>query len=516
MSLMERVPFAVMLTIGSIAVLVRQCRLWSARHAATSRRDRVLTRGAPAYGVCCALVAVLGIEVIVYAVTGVGLAVFMATLAVTGLAVVVTLVLYGVVWWRERPAPVVGPPTAVPPPAPTAGWVPPTPQAAAMLESRGNGGPAAICSAIALEPLLFVVGRQDAEEWFTEPGPLPLRGTRSPDGRFHLTAYTEGGVPRVLASDVVLRSETLDAQVAALAEQGTLEVDPGTPQHVSVSITVVQRWVATHPGDLGRREHGRLRAIEPVSTTEPLDHGLACAAWHAVMNGIPWNRFGPRGYDQLAARIMMRDAWGIDSARDWQLMLDRLADPQPFGGDVVFDLRRQIGDGAFVPLDAVEALVEAPENVEGNGRALSDRVLADLRRTEAYEGYLREHGVLTEREQVHSLLAWDIGRGAMLARYGLDADYCDESTARWQLERFGLLARRCYDSWPEFGAALVLGRLLWTADLDDAELDDEAYDAERCIEPFTILTRETTSPWRTVPFHPALPAESAPATPEAS
>lgn len=181
----------------------------------------------------------------------------------------------------------------------------------------------------------------------------------------------------------------------------------------------------------------------------------------------------------------------------------------------MFGLRRQIGEGAFVPAATVEAVIEDPENVEMNGRAVSDQVLADLRRTEAYEGYLREHGVLAEWEQVHSLLAWDIGRGAMLARYGLDARYCDGSTARWQLERFGLLARRCYDSWPEFGAALVRGRLLWTADLDDAELERYGVEAEKSVRPFTILTSEPTSPWRTVPFHPPVAVEPASAPSDA-
>jgi hypothetical protein len=68
-------------------------------------------------------------------------------------------------------------------------------------------------------------------------------------------------------------------------------------------------------------------------------------------------------------------------------------------------------------------------------------------------------------------------------------------------------------SWAEFGAALVLGRLLWTADLGDADLDRYGVAMAHSVEPFTILTTEPTSPWRTVPLRPPVPAESSPAVP---
>ena len=52
-------------------------------------------------------------------------------------------------------------------------------------------------------------------------------------------------------------------------------------------------------------------------------------------------------------------------------------------------------------------------------------------------------------------------------------------------------------------------------DLDDAELDRYGVEAEKSVRPFTILTSEPTSPWRTVPFHPAVAVEPASAPSEA-
>ena len=51
-------------------------------------------------------------------------------------------------------------------------------------------------------------------------------------------------------------------------------------------------------------------------------------------------------------------------------------------------------------------------------------------------------------------------------------------------------------------------------DLDDAELDRYGVEAEKSVRPFTILTSEPTSPWRTVPFHPAVAVEPASAPSE--
>ena len=199
-----------------------------------------------------------------------------------------------------------------------------------MLEPRRTGDPAAICSALAMEPLHLLVAREDAKRWFADgTGALPLRGQRTPDGRLHLTAYTEGGQPETVPDDRVLRSECLDGQLAALVDEGAVEVDPGHPQQVEVDLAVLLRWAADRPDRLPRVRPDRLRALRPVSTTGSLTHGLACAAWHAVMNGYPWNRFGPGGQDELEARLLLRDSWGIGSARDWQQMLDRLADSQP-------------------------------------------------------------------------------------------------------------------------------------------------------------------------------------------
>ncbi|MEJ2868520.1 DUF1266 domain-containing protein [Actinomycetospora sp. OC33-EN08] len=511
---MERVVVGLVLLVVGVVGAGRAWQAFRARGGAVGLRARTLARGGIAGLVLCLAIAELGLALLVDGATGaVAERIPRRVLSVVVVAAVAAVV-YAVIAWQEhrraRTAPVDGsarsaasPPAPVPvPPGEPAGWVPPTPQAAALRAARDSGDPDAICTALAMEPLAWRVRVEDIDRALAGPGHATPALGRSHGGRLYLDVWTEGCVPTPAAEEALLCTDV--AWYAEVDAPISLVVDEGRPQQTTVDVADVRRWATRRtPRPVDAATH-RLRALVPVTDEGPLTHGLACAAHHAVMTGTPWNRLGPRGLDRLATRRSLRDAWGFHGARDWQAALDALAEPWSSGPDTVLHLRRQLGDGAFVPADAVREVVEADVNVERNGRETTDRVLDELRRIEAYEEYLREHDVLARWEQVHTLLAWDLGRGAMLARWGLDADWCDETTARWQVERFGTLARRYFDSWTEFGASYVLGRALWSADQVD-HLDWSTLDLADSVRPFTVLTSDPASPWRTVPFHPARP-----------
>lgn len=513
----ERVVAGVLLLVGSTVALGRLWNTWQEREGAVGWRARTVARAAPAAMLVAGAAGQLGIFMAASRLTGAADERVRNSLIGFVIAVVVAVVAYAVIGWREhrRPVPApYGPEPAVaraaaassPPPMPE-GWVPPTPQVAALLAARDAGDDEAVCAALAMEPLFARMRNVDVDRHLAHAGTLPGRVGRNVATGFELPLGTEGCVPTPAPDESVFSA---DVAWCAGADVSLLVIDEGHPHETRIDASAVRAWAAAHPEATGQRTAYRVHAISPVGTDHGLLHGLACAAHNAVMSGSPWNWFGPRGRGRLELRRDLRVSWGFESSRDWQQMLDALAEPYPSGPDLVFHLRRQLGEGAFVPAATVTDVVEDEVNVERNGRAVTDEVLAELRRVEAYERYLREQGVLAEWEQVHTLLAWDIGRGAMLARWGLDADFCDESTARWQLERFSRLARRYFDSWPEFGASLVLGRLLWSHERYDEYGDTMRMDAESSIRPFTVLMSEPTSPWRTVPFLPPAPAATAP------
>lgn len=506
---MERVVVGVVLLVVGLVGAGRAWQAFRARHVAVGVRDRTITRGGIAGLLLCLAIGELGVYLLSNGVTGAGAdRIARRVLAVVVFAAVAAVV-YGVIAWRRRrrARPAVEPPEdarpapavpAAPAPTPVA-WVPPTPQAAALRAARDAGDTEAVCAALASRPVLWSVDDADVDGVLDGTRARPAAvGRLGRDGVLELPVATDGCAPTPPPTRSLLRARV--DRCATADRPYRLVVDEGHAHGVVVKSADLHSWLQRHPDPETWDVPAAMRALAPVAPADAFVHGLACAAWHAQMNDDPWNRFGPRHHDRLAARLVLREGWGIETARDWQQMLDRLADPEPFQGDLVFGLRRRLGDGAFVGADEVAAVVE--HNAEHNGREVTDAVLADLRRVEAYETYLREHQVLAPWEQVHSLLAWDLGRGAMLARYGLDAGFCDESTGRWQVERFGTVARRCYDSWPEFGAALVLGRALWTAGQVD-ESDWPAMELSDCVEPFRVLTTDPASPWRTVPFHPA-------------
>ena len=499
----ERLPVGILLTGASVVAAWRLRHAWLARHVVVSRRDRILTTAAPAGAVCCALTAVLGLLVIVHALTGAGAALVGVVVVVLAVAVVAAVVVYGVVAWRVLRSPTTSPGPAAPPapsglPAPTGpppGWVPPTPQAAALLEARRSGDVDAICAALTAEPLLWLV-RTD-----TAGGLTPLGERR--DGRLHLDVLDRGvrTDPRALRVAAPGRSRLVLPGRGADPPARRRRASPRRPRSTWPRCGPGRRPIPTAPSatTVCSRSH-RSAPTAHSCTAWPAPPTTRCSRATRGTGSAPAASTGRTPAPACSAR------WGFESARDWQQALDNLAEPFPSGGDTVFALRRRLGEGALVPADAVAEVVEADVNVERNGREVTDGVLAELRQVEAYEGYLREAGVLAAWEQVHTLLAWDLGRGAMLARWGLDADFCDEPTARWQVERFGTLVRRYFDSWPEFGASFVLGRALWSAVQYDEYGDVMMMDLDDTVRPFTILMDDPTSPWRTVPFHPSAAA----------
>ena len=77
-----------------------------------------------------------------------------------------------------------------------------------------------------------------------------------------------------------------------------------------------------------------------------------------------------------------------------------------------------------------------------------------------------------------------------MARWGLEARFCDQVTAERLISEAGERCRRRYGSWAELSAAWALGQAL--------RLGDEGYDA--ALAAHRTLTEADGGPWQIVPW----------------
>ncbi|MFC4913831.1 DUF1266 domain-containing protein [Actinomadura gamaensis] len=253
-----------------------------------------------------------------------------------------------------------------------------------------------------------------------------------------------------------------------------------------------------HGGDAYRRVAEMLSEAErrpdrdhDVLITDPeapawgkLAHALAVGAHLAVGNGVPWNTLADPDGPEHNRKLLARD-WDVTDPKSWREQIDRLLDAEnsdpaiqvvldcrrPDAGAWTREIRRWCGE-RDISAKTVAQLEELADQV----RRYEDRFRAD--------GLLRPHGHVT------SVYGYDFGRAVNMARWGLNAGYCDGEAAQDCSLTAGYRAYRTYDSWEEFSAGYVLGRMLR---FDDGEFGEWYL---RSLEGHRILTTDPASPWR--------------------
>ncbi|MEV6396871.1 DUF1266 domain-containing protein [Streptomyces sp. NPDC051907] len=387
----------------------------------------------------------------------------------------------------------------------TSAWQAPTDVEKQLYAAKVRGDRETYLDVLAGTQLFHAMARDDADD-----DPETVIRTPYVDGRTGRECYaflTEGELP-VPAADTVYFSVSLGWTAEVWHDDTAwLAVNPGTPSEMFLPGTPSERalW-REHDARTANTEAGNLRTLRVGGPTEEaVVRGLGCAAHLNVRNGELWNALPThhgQGYAQERHRL--DTWWGVTDREDWQGSQERLLNGgviSPFW-DFVLELRQILVDEYGAPVDVTlwRALVEramlrreqetGDSGVPGGIEAMQQLVGRILR----YEARFRADGLLPADGYVRTVLAWDYGRAASMARWGLGARYCDLAEAEDALIRAAQAAQAEYDSWEEFSTAFVLGRCLHFDEEGFGEWYTEVLDAHR------ILTSDAESPWLTVPW----------------
>jgi hypothetical protein len=234
----------------------------------------------------------------------------------------------------------------------------------------------------------------------------------------------------------------------------------------------------------------------------PFAHALGCGAHLSITNGVLWNDLGDV-YDDYEMDVrLLREWWDITTAHDWRVETDALlaAHDSPPEHEFVLRVRRELSRGASKPLPAGEWRRACAGAVAGmdetdEAKAEADAGLQELiGRILRYEARFRADGLLPPDGFVRSVTGWDYGRAVSLARWGLSARLAPPEAAEAAITRAGELCRKRYDSWEDFSAGYVLGRVVRFDSGEFGAWYEEALTAHR------ILSTDPDSPWRTIPW----------------
>jgi hypothetical protein len=113
-----------------------------------------------------------------------------------------------------------------------------------------------------------------------------------------------------------------------------------------------------------------------------------------------------------------------------------------------------------------------------------------------YEERFRADGLLPPGGFVRGTQAYDLGRAVNMARWGLEAQFCDQATAERLIIEAGERCRPHYGSWAELSAGYALGRVLRLDGQDSAGYDS-------VLAAHRVLTDAADGPWQTVAWEPA-------------
>ncbi|MEU8307116.1 DUF1266 domain-containing protein [Actinomadura sp. NPDC048955] len=213
---------------------------------------------------------------------------------------------------------------------------------------------------------------------------------------------------------------------------------------------------------------------------------LAVGAHLAVGNGVAWNRLADRD-GARDDRVLLERDWGVTDSEGWREQMDALLDARNSDPAIQMVLdRRGRGTGKRAWQEAIVAWCGERDISEQTVREVVELSEAVLR----YEARFRADGLLPPDGRVESVFGYDFGRAVNMARWGLNAGYCDEEEAEKRVLTAGHRAHQVYGSWQEFSAGYVLGRMLR---FDEGEFG-EWY--ERSLTGHRVLAEDPGSPWR--------------------
>ncbi|TMQ91050.1 DUF1266 domain-containing protein [Actinomadura soli] len=234
------------------------------------------------------------------------------------------------------------------------------------------------------------------------------------------------------------------------------------------------------------RDHDVLITDPGTAAWGRLAAALAVGAHLAVGNGVTWNTL--TGHDDPGGdRVLLERDWGVTDHGSWREQMDALLDARNSDPAVqmVLDRRgRGTDQGAWRAeivawcreRDIAEQTVH--EVVELSGQVLR------------YESRFRADGLLPPDGRVASVYGYDFGRAVNMARWGLNAGFCDAEEAEKCVLTAGQRANQVYTSWGSFSAGYILGRMLR---FDEGEFG-EWY--ERSLAGHRVLAEDPESPWR--------------------
>ncbi|MBV2362073.1 DUF1266 domain-containing protein [Streptomonospora nanhaiensis] len=233
----------------------------------------------------------------------------------------------------------------------------------------------------------------------------------------------------------------------------------------------------------------------------PLAHGYACGVHIAVMNGAPWNsETGCTCCTPEEKRGDLSRDWGIEGPDDWRGQAETLLDDRgsnPVAGTLLA-LRRQAAqylNGRPVDPGTWRSAIGDWCRHNGIDTGTYQQLVGLAGMILDYEKRFVADGLLPPGGYVTAIQAWDFGRGANMARWGVQCGYTVLQTAQWYVVRAGEQARRHYASWADFSAGYVLGRCLH---FDNGEFGPRYTEP---LEVHHVMMSHPQSPWLNLPFH---------------
>jgi len=406
------------------------------------------------------------------------------------------------------------------------GWQPPGVVERTLYEAKLRGDWPAFFDALAGADLFIAESAEWAEAYPETPQCLPYWYSQVRANC--LPVLTEGMLPAP-EPETLFWNTSLDWFADGWRDRGTswIVVNPGSPCEVFFPATPAHRALWQEhvrrlaQSDCGHpHDHMRLRALEGSgAATGAVAHGLGLIALLSVNNGELWNNMAYHGMGHTGEKRRLKDWWGVTSREEWRDCQRRLLDADMVSGawEFVLGVRRSLSRdfGGHVEMDqwrqaAEKVLRRGAEGTEYRlsadgvtkvGPRDSAEVAAQIAgvqrligRIARYEKRFRADGLLAEGKFVPSVEAWDYGRAAGMARWGLGARFCDQREAESAILRAGKLSRANYRSWEEFSASYILGRCL--------HFDEEEFGTwyQDMLEAHRILSTDPGSPWLTVPW----------------
>jgi len=244
-----------------------------------------------------------------------------------------------------------------------------------------------------------------------------------------------------------------------------------------------------------------MRAFEAEhAVSEAQERYLAFGAF-VLTNNRESIRVLALGESYSAAARILANSWSVTDHESAYEQLTRLASANgqsPVADDIFHTF---IQNGRLEPIDEMELLfgdfdITGLENVYNSALGRAERAVDEFElflsavgaleeeREEVFEVFLLLHMAMrindgleaylcaremlidvfgfTEEEllNIPTLAAWDFGRTAIIARYGLAAGYLEESEVWFYLQQAAENAAQVYGSWREYAAAHILGRAI--------------------------------------------------------